>query len=379
MRNKADLVREAEQLGIEADFAKLGKAQIEELLAEAKDPGGDHLPQIQVNLAHDLKDYPDDQRAALLADPKWVAEEKLDGVRMKVHVTASGLRLDGRRKSDETYRYTERTENFPHLAECAALSRFEGLVLDAELMMLSESIDTGSVITAGTLTSTAAVTICAPAKARAIQERHGKAQLFVFDIVRGPGGKSMSKVPLSRRREWLERVWCDEMTQAGIHLVPQHTDKEALYQRVCAQGGEGVMLKDLSAPYAEGKRVRTLLKWKKVHTLDAIITGFVPAKQGKGFEGLVGAFRVSVVDEATGRRREIGAVQPGTLEFRRSISNDDGSLRLEWYDKVVEIRGNEWTKTFRLRHCVLLRFRPDKNPEDCTLDFGKIKAGSSKA
>lgn len=383
MRTKSALLLEATGLGVqESSITHLSKEKIEDLIARLKDPQGNGLLQIWVMLAHDLKDTEQSKRDAILSDSHWVAEEKLDGVRMKVHVTKDGLRLDGRRRSDETYRFVERTANFPHLANFTAFSVYEGMVLDAELMMLNQSIDTGAVVTAGTLTSTTAVTTCAPDKSIALQERWGKARLFVFDIVRGPGGKPMVATPFKKRRAALEKLWvafATELNLAGIELTEQSVDKKGLFESVCSRGGEGVMLKDLEAPYLEGKRTRSMLKWKKIHTLDGVITGYVTSTEGKGFENLVGALEVSVTDLATKKLRVIAAVQPGTLEFRKEISTPQGTLRGDMLGKVVEVRGNEWTKNLRLRHAVLMRFRPDKSAEDCVVDFSGIKAGSSEA
>lgn len=378
-RRLVDLEGECIQKGIELP-AKYGKRELEELLAEhgykqlfKELTHVDRLPQIEAMCAHDFKDYSEQDKEEILDSPDWVAEEKLNGDRMKVHITENGLRLDGRTKSVSTYIYTERTENFPHLKNCQALKAYAGTVLDAEILMLNESIDTGSVVTVGTLTSTSATVNCAPEKAIEIQKQFGNAHLFVFDIARWCGKKF--DATLERRRVVLEKIFerHPELEEANIHLVPQRLDKQEFFKEVTEKGGEGVMLKDKSGSYAEGKRVRCWLKWKKVYTIDGFITGWVKAKADRGWANLVGALEVSVIDDQ-GKVRIIGAPQPGTLEFRKEISNPDGSLKAEWYGKCVEVQGNEWTKNMRLQHCVLVRWRPDKNKEDCILDMGKIRA-----
>lgn len=378
MRTMTELRKQALDLGIKAP-EKVSKKELETRLAEALQSDST-LPQIEVMLAQDFKDVTPQEQQAILHDPNWVGEEKLNGVRMKLHITPTGIRIDGRRKSDKTYQYVERTENFPHIKNCAALSKYVGMVLDAELLMLNSSIDTGSVITAGTMTSTTAVTNCAPNKAHQIQAKHGRAQLFVFDLIRGTDGKPAT-YDFRSRRHILLKLWMlhgEELRQAGINLVDQTLSKELLCQKVLAAGGEGIMLKDIRAIYAEGKRAKTILKWKKIYTNDGFVSGYVPAEEGKGWEGLVGALEISAYDAQTGEARVIGSVQPGTLQFRRQISNSDGTLKQEYYGRVVEIRGNDWTKNFRLFHCVLLCWRPDKNKEDCRVDFSAIVPGKDE-
>lgn len=381
MRTKGDLLRECRALDAAVNGA-MSKKELEMVLANIKRPANT-VEQIEVMLARDFKDEEQTYREWVLEDHLWVAEPKLDGARMKLHVTENGIRIDGRRKSDKTYVYTERTENFPHIAKCTALSEYVGLVLDCELLMQSTSIDTGSVVTKGTLNSTVALVNCEPSKSIAIQAKFGKMSAVVFDVIRGPKGHTLAGVKFEARREFLVKLFehvGQGLNEANIHLITQSTDKAGLYRQICNEGGEGVMLKHKHGYYEEGKRVKTLLKWKKTVTVDGFVTGYVPAEAGKGWEGLVGALEVSVIDEADGGVIHcIGAVQPGTLLFRKQITAEDGSLKREYYNKVVEVQGNEWTKNKRLFHCVLVRWRPDKNASDCMFDLASITPGMNTA
>jgi len=68
-----------------------------------------------------------------------------------------------------------------------------------------------------------------------------------------------------------------------------------------------------------------------------------------------------------GESFEFASVGQMELDFRREISYDDGTLKREYYGKCVEIQAQERSKTNRLRHPILFRWRPDKNAEDCVL------------
>lgn len=382
MRTKDQLIKMAVETlgGKEEKYSKMSGEAIKDAIAEHNSTA-DTLPQIKVNLGRDFKDLAKDQQSIMLNSLNWVAEEKLDGVRVKLHMTKDGIRVDGRRRSDQTCLFTERTANFPQLAKAGNLEALAGTVLDGELIMQVEGVDTGSVVTEGFLTASIAVTNSSPEKSIGIQEKFGSPEIYIFDLVRFKG-KKMDRVSFAKRRQALEKIFIvygSGLSAAKIWIMPQERRRgkiEGLYRAVVKGGGEGVMLKDIRTPYEEGKRSKGLVKWKKVITVDAIITGYLRTDEEKGWANLVGAFEVSCYDE-NGELHVIGACQPGTLEFRKQVSTEDGSLKEEWYGKAVEVRGNEWTKNRKLRHCVLLRFREDKNPEECKLDFKKIKVGGA--
>jgi len=367
---KTRLLKMCDALGIGAD-PKSGCDGLSDLIA-AHYTTGDTLPQIEPMLAASLADEASN-RLRIMRGVHWVAEEKLDGVRQKMHVTSTGNRFDGRRRSDATRLYTERTDNYPYWRDLK-LPGLEGTVLDGEVRMVNGHIDMGSGRTAGTLPATVAIVTSAPEKSLEIQRREGRPEYHVFDLIRVDGRPCAWT--FAARRAHLEGIFArhgEALARAGIKFVPQSRDKEGLYADIVRAGGEGVMLKLLSGLYEPGKRVKTLLKWKRVETLDAYITGSVPAEDGNGWAGLVGAFEVSVLDKVTARPVVVGAVQPGTLEFRKAISAPGGTLRPEYLNRAVEVRGQAWTKNLRLSHCVLLRFRPDKDPAECVVDFAPVR------
>jgi len=95
-------------------------------------------------------------------------------------------------------------------------------------------------------------------------------------------------------------------------------------------------------------------KLKVVNTVDAFVTGYV---KGKGkYEGMIGSFKVSVLDE--GGTREIA-----------NVSGMDDSIRggpVELH-RVMEVRYDRVASRGRLRHPRFIRWRDDKRPEDCRL------------
>jgi len=380
MSNKSELQYKAECMGIRLRGTETTEELKDVLAATMRSPaywGAEAdpsllplLPQLPVMLARNVTELSEVELAFMLTneEEKWIAEEKLDGVRAKLHLLGSGdNRIDSRHRSDVTYEYVEKTGCLPHLAGLE--HGCDGTVLDGELLMPVECINDGKTQTDSYLTATTATVNSSPQRAIELQKRFGECVFWAFDILFLQGKDVRPKAYTERYAE-LDLVREHLKYRNGFpHYImgPARCVRgiKSFYERYVAGGGEGVMLKRLDCPYEGGKRSKGMYKWKKSKDLDVFVTGFVP---GKGeFRGLVGALLVSVM--VGGKAIEVGAVQPGDLAFRQSISTvGDGCLTDNMYGKVVEVSYLCKTKNGRLRHVVLKRFRPDKNCYDCELE-----------
>ena len=205
------------------------------------------LPQLPPMLLDEFAWLPEHVQADVLGSPRWIGQEKHDGVRAKLHAGDGGCRLDGRKVSRRTGRFSEFTGNVPHLASLR-LPGFEGLVLDGELVTTTAGRSSWRDVSA-VLHST-------PARARALQADK-PLQFVAFDVV-GTGS-------YRERYAQLTRLWAvhgERLAAAGVHLVGCRTDKAALHAEVLARGGEGVVLKSWTMAYEPGHRSRGCLKWK---------------------------------------------------------------------------------------------------------------------
>ena len=146
---------------------------------------------------------------------------------------------------------------------------------------------------------------------------------------------------------------------------------------------EGVMAKELAAPYRPGKR-DGMVKIKRVRTIDAVVMGWRPGKA----EGTVGALILGLY-EPDGRLREVGHSSGFTAKEKRELvetlrpyeTGERGSAEpsrwtagrdLQWValrpELVVEITFDH-TSAGRIRHgAKVRRWREDKPPATCLVE-----------
>lgn len=176
-------------------------------------------------------------------------------------------------------------------------------------------------------------------------------ELWLFDLPQSTAGNGVEPSdPLAKRRLTLiglARVLGDRVPK--IRLTPQTTDavdKARLLVAVEKNGGEGVMLKDLSAPYEGGVRVKHSVKAKFVKTADVVVM----RRDAGGKKNA----ELAVWDPSTRKYTAVGACS--------MIGKDDAQA-----GDVVEVAYLNWTGT-KLYQPRFLKIRTDKLPADCLAD-----------
>jgi len=177
-------------------------------------------------------------------------EYKLDGARVQVHRRGDEVRVFTRTLADITHRV-------PEIVEVALSLPVDDVILDGETLSLDE--DGGPRPFQDTMARFGAET------AREIALRP-----WFFDILH-VDGRDLVDDPLSTRLDVLQRV-------AGEHRIPAVlTDDvevaDAFARDALAAGHEGVMVKGLDDPYTAGRRGKSWLKVKPVHTFDLVVLG----------------------------------------------------------------------------------------------------------
>lgn len=291
-------------------------------------------------------------RKALPVGEEWAYEPKLDGFRAIVFVDGDEAYVQSR-GAKPLARY------FPELAW--APGRW---VLDGELVIRG---DTGEV------QFDLLQQRIHPAESRIkLLSEEIPASYIAFDLL-AEGDESLLEAPLRERRERLERI----AAEAGLELTPLTPD-EAQADRWLSSI-EGVMAKDLGAPYIPGKR-KGMAKVKRERTIDCVVMGWRPGKE----EGTVGSLILGLYDG--GVLRTVGHISGFRASAKRSMrtmlapletgesgsaepSRWTGGRELEWVglrpELVIEV-GYDHAAGGRIRHGARFhRFRDDKAPRDC--------------
>jgi len=291
---------------------------------------------------------------------QYVGEIKYDGSRALMHCGIGGNRFTSRHISKKTNLFTEKTENFPHLKNIFVDNNldgdFSGTIFDGELVFGSNSMDVTK------------ITGALPSRAIEFQRQNGWLNYVIFDVLMNKGQDIRDK-PWSYRRAVLEGYFEDlDLNHVSITEIVKG-DKKSLYEEVLESGGEGIILKDTTAPY--GKKTGWV-KAKRSATWDVVVTNFKDAKEmttkvdgtesiSKFAElGWVGA--VEFGQYFSGKLISFGYCSGMSDALREDMSNN----KEKYIGTVIEITAQERIpKTGRFRHPRIKNLRPDKKATDC--------------
>ena len=203
------------------------------------------------------------------------------------------------------------------------------------------------------------------------------AGFVVFDVLLWEREK-LHRRPLAERRPKVDDLPFD--TSPASRDV---ADAQVWLDRLEVIGFDGVVAKKLDLPYLPGSR-EGVVKVKGEKTADCVVVGVTWSEKGTGIASLMlglhddkGELKPVGTASAAGKRREeiLERVQPllGPSPERRPRGEPSRwrpKVTGEWSpvppELVVEVRYDKWQGA-RFRHGTrFLRFRPDKNPEECT-------------
>jgi ATP-dependent DNA ligase len=215
-----------------------------------------------------------------------------------------------------------------------------------------------------------------PAQSRiAMLAQSTPARYIAFDLL-ALDHEAWLERPFEQRRAELER-----RCQGQIDVTP--LTRSADEAEPWLRSGEGVVAKELDAPYRPGQRVG-MVKVKRARTIDAVVVGYRPGKE----EGTVGSLILGLYDDR-GEMHVVGHCSGLKAAEKRSLaaklaayetgkrghgdpSRWKSEKDLEWIELrqelVVEVRFDH-ASGGRIRHGTrILRWRKDKAPRDCGLE-----------
>jgi ATP-dependent DNA ligase len=308
-------------------------------------------PPVKPQLALSRKELPEGEA--------WAYEPKYDGFRALAFVDGEDLFVQSR-NGKPLARY------FPELRFPAG-----SYVLDGELVILGDD---------GAEVFDALQNRIHPAESRINRLAEETPVIFrAFDLL-AVGKRKALKDPFEGRREALEKLVGEAGDPGSVEVTPLVL--EVGEAEPWLQTGEGVIAKELAAPYRPGER-KGMVKIKRLRTADCVVVGWRPGKE-EGTVGslILGLYRgkdLRVVGHTSGlsakRKRELVAeLEPyatgerGSADPSRWASDRD----LEWVslrpELVVEVSFDH-VSADRIRHgAKILRWRDDKDPKDCRFD-----------
>jgi ATP-dependent DNA ligase len=332
-------------------------------------------PPIDPMLAKLTRELP--PAGAVSYEPKW------DGFRCVVFRDGDDLDLQSR-NSKPLLRY------FPELVEPMRAQFPAQVVLDGELVIWGER---GLDFDALQLRQHPAASRVKKLAAEI------PASYVAFDLL-ALGPDSWCERPFAERRAKLEELLAG--AEAPIHLTPATLDRDVAsdwFNRFEGAGFDGVVAKPLDGTYRPGER--TMLKVKHERTADCVVAGYRVHKDGKG----VGSLLCGLYDDA-GELHHVGVASGMAAPLRAELLADMQPLRKDalanhpwrqWAEAAAHESGtrmpggqNRWNAnkdmswepvriervvevayegllSGRFRHNARFRrWRPDKDPDDCT-------------
>jgi ATP-dependent DNA ligase len=292
----------------------------------------------------------------------WQYEPKWDGFRGIVENVGRGFHIWSR-NARPLLRY------FPELAELADRLPPRSAV-DGEIVVVRD----------GRLDFDALQMRLHPAESRVRKlSTEIPAQFVCFDALLWDD-EPLHKLPLQERRARVEKL--------PFSISPATRDAKLAQKwldRLDVAGFDGVIAKRLSLPYMPGSR-EAVVKVKGEKTADCVVMGVTWSEKGRGIASLMlglydskGQLRPVGTSSAAGKRREeiLTQVEPllGKNPERRPRGEPSRwrpKVTGEWSPVqpklVVEVRYDKWQGQ-RFRHGTrFLRFRPDKDPAQCTVE-----------
>jgi len=302
--------------------------------------------------------------------PGWAYEPKWDGFRMLAW-SGPELRLDSR-NGKPLLRY------FPELA-LALRDLPDGTVVDGEVVVVRD----------GRLDFDALQNRIHPADSRVrMLAEETPALLVAFDLLAVQGTDVRGHAFRDRR---LLLVALAEGFASPWHLTPSTQDVEVggrWFHEFESAGCDGIVAKALDRPYLEGERA--MIKVKHRRSVDAVVGGFRLHKDGgkvgsvllglynsEGelhFIGHLSGFSDADATVLLPRLRALEAPEGFGQHARRpgAQSRWTGDKDLDWVplrpELVLQVSYDQLTGD-RFRHATRFeRWRPDKDPSQCTLD-----------
>lgn len=329
-----------------------------------------------------IKDLKPDQQELVWNSQDWIAEEKIDGVRMIIVWDAAEKKFHFYSRNNSVTDYLPQDYSDTIFVTAKNFDYPNNFVLDSEIISSNSCLETNTHCLTQ-LQSTAALLNLNSEDSKTIQKKY-PLKFVVFDCLYDSSSliDEIWEVRHYHAAELcsklLESGFCCELNKVVENTADNQYAKREFFEDVINRCGEGVVLKNRNAKYhATSSRTIDCVKIKRstadtlTKDLDAFVTDYVVGKDDTRNSNMVVGFVFSIL-----LKKQDGSIVTHPIAVCSNVSDiikddatvisEDGQVKLnpDYYGRVATVQGqNISARSLRLTHAVIDCWRPDRSAD----------------
>ena len=329
-----------------------------------------------------IKDLKPDQQELVWNSHDWIAEEKIDGVRMIIVWDAAEKKFHFYSRNNSVTDYLPQDYADTIFVTAKNFDYPNNFVLDSEIISSNPCLETNTHCLTQ-LQSTAALLNLNSEDSKTIQKKYPlKFVVFdclydssslideIWDVRHHHAAELCSKL--------VESGFCCELNKVVENTADNQYAKREFFDAVISRCGEGIVLKNRNAKYhATSSRTIDCVKVKRstadalTKDIDAFVTDYVVGKDDTRNSNMVVGFVFSIL-----LKKQDGSVVTHPIAVCSNVSDiikddatvisEDGQVKLnpDYYGRVATVQGqNISARSLRLTHAVIDCWRPDRSAD----------------
>ena len=329
-----------------------------------------------------IKDLKPDQQDLVWNSNDWIAEEKIDGVRMIIVWDATEKKFHFYSRNNSVTDYLPQDYADTIFVTAKNFDYPNNFVLDSEIISSNPCLETNTHCLTQ-LQSTAALLNLNSEDSKTIQKKY-PLKFVVFDCLYDSSSliDEIWEVRHHHAAELcsklIESGFCCELNKVVENTADNQYAKREFFDAVISRYGEGIVLKNRNAKYhATSSRTIDCVKVKRstadalTKDIDAFVTDYVVGKDDTRNSNMVVGFVFSIL-----LKKQDGSVVTHPIAVCSNVSDiikddatvlsEDGQVKLnpDYYGRVATVQGqNISARSLRLTHAVIDCWRPDRSAD----------------